>query len=90
LNSGWRGGWNGQCWCGQYGSDDLSHLPKFNLPDFNGNILMWNAFFYVFEVEVHQKKITQTLPNSTFWILVSPAKLKLFYSAWYREMTTTL
>jgi hypothetical protein len=34
---------------------DSSHLPKFNLPDFNGNILMWNAFWDVFEVEVHQK-----------------------------------
>ena len=34
---------------------DSSHLLKFNLPDFNGNILMWNAFWDVFEVEVHQK-----------------------------------
>ncbi len=32
-----------------------SHHPKFNLPDFNGNILMSNAFWDVFEVEVHQK-----------------------------------
>ncbi len=31
---------------------DSSHLPKFNLPDFNGNILLWNAFWDVFEVEV--------------------------------------
>ena len=34
---------------------DSSHLPKFNLPDFNGNILIWNVFWDVFEVEVHQK-----------------------------------
>lgn len=34
---------------------DSSYLLKFNLPDFNGNILMWNAFWDVFEVEVHQK-----------------------------------
>jgi hypothetical protein len=34
---------------------DSSHLPKFDLPDFDGNILMWNAFWDVFEVEKHQK-----------------------------------
>jgi hypothetical protein len=45
---------------------DSSHLPKFNLPDFNGNILMWNAFWDVFEVEVHQKPNIQTLLKSIF------------------------
>ncbi|EFX80206.1 hypothetical protein DAPPUDRAFT_244003 [Daphnia pulex] len=35
---------------------DSSHLPKFNLPEFGGNILLWNAFWDVFEVEVHLKK----------------------------------
>ena len=34
---------------------DSSHLPKFNLPDFDGNVLMWSAFWDVFEVEVYQK-----------------------------------
>ncbi|EFX60250.1 hypothetical protein DAPPUDRAFT_278468 [Daphnia pulex] len=34
---------------------DSSHLPKFNLPEFDGNILLWNAFWDVFEVEVHLK-----------------------------------
>ena len=29
---------------------DSSHLPKFNLPEFGGNILLWNAFWDVFEV----------------------------------------
>lgn len=35
---------------------DSSHLPKFNLPEFRGNILLWNAFWDVFEVDVHLKK----------------------------------
>ncbi len=34
---------------------DSSHLPKFDLPEFEGNILLWNAFWDVFEVEVHLK-----------------------------------
>jgi hypothetical protein len=34
---------------------DSSHLPKFNLSEFDGNILLWNAFWDVFEVEVHLK-----------------------------------
>lgn len=34
---------------------DSSHLPKFNLPEFDGNVLLWNTFWDVFEIEVHEK-----------------------------------
>lgn len=34
---------------------DSSNLPKFNLPEFNGDILKWKAFWDVFETEVHLK-----------------------------------
>jgi hypothetical protein len=42
---------------------DSSHLSKFDLPDFDGNILMWNAFWDVFEVEKHQKTKYSNIPS---------------------------
>ncbi|KZS03386.1 Uncharacterized protein APZ42_033848 [Daphnia magna] len=36
-------------------SVDHSHLPKLDFPEFNGSVLLWNAFWDVFEVEVHKK-----------------------------------
>lgn len=33
----------------------MSNLPKFELPEFNGDILMWQSFWDVFEAEVHCK-----------------------------------
>ncbi|XP_045023635.1 uncharacterized protein LOC123468017 [Daphnia magna] len=50
---------------------DSSHLPKFNLPEFGGNILLWNAFWDVFEVEVHLKKSYSNATN----VLGQPAKI---------------
>ena len=36
-----------------HSSVSVSNLPKFKLPDFDGDILLWDAFFDVFESEVH-------------------------------------
>ena len=33
----------------------FSHLPKFELPEFNSDILSWQSFWDVFESEVHNK-----------------------------------
>lgn len=33
----------------------FSHLPKFELPEFKSDILLWRSFWDVFETEVHHK-----------------------------------